>query len=70
MNNLTSSPCQPYFKGLRANRALHDMWFATDNWKTIDPRAPIALSSTLAAVIRDTTAQFTVAVNAEYALAA
>ena len=61
-------------------RAVHDVWFATDNWKTIDQRAPLELSSEVAALpevigsgtlgslrqamMRDTTGQLTAAVNA------
>ncbi|MGQ0689755.1 MAG: calcium-binding protein [Limnobacter sp.] len=61
-------------------RAVHDVWFSTDNWKTIDQRAPIQLSSTVAAMpevigsgtlgslrqamMRDTSGQLINAVNA------
>ena len=60
-------------------RAVHDVWFSTDNWNTVDQRTPIELSSTVAAMpevigsgtlgslrqamMRDTTGQLITAVN-------
>ncbi|PZO15402.1 MAG: hypothetical protein DCE87_08565 [Betaproteobacteria bacterium] len=60
-------------------RAVHDVWFSTDNWNTVDQRTPIELSSAVAAMpevigsgtlgslrqamMRDTTGQLITAVN-------
>ncbi|MBU2127799.1 MAG: hypothetical protein KKG86_02400 [Gammaproteobacteria bacterium] len=60
--------------------AVHDVWFGTDNWNTIDQRTPIELSSTVAAMpevigagmlgslrqamMRDASGQLIAAVNA------
>jgi hypothetical protein len=67
-------------------RAVHDVWFGTDNWNTIDQRTPIKLSGTVAAMpevigagmlgslrqamMRDASGQLIAAVNTEYAKAA
>ena len=60
-------------------RAVHDVWFGTDNWNTVDQRTPIELSSAVAAMpevigsgtlgslrqamMRDPTGQLITAVN-------
>jgi Ca2+-binding RTX toxin-like protein len=61
-------------------RAVHDVWFVTDNWNTIDQRTPVELSSEVAALpevmgsgnlgslrqamMRDTSGNLTAAVSA------